>query len=127
VARLAPAGGADGLAGEPSDDEARSPAFGVGSSGEVGDISPPWNAGPVSLEDSGAVGVPLDLGGASVAEGFGGEVETADPGEEADEASSITRNGRLGVKSSRRCGVSFSALGVGSNSGSSASVSDSPS
>jgi hypothetical protein len=54
-------------------------ALGVGSSAELSDISPSGNSRPPSLEDSGAVFVPLDLSDAFEAEGFDGEVDSSDP------------------------------------------------
>jgi hypothetical protein len=56
--------------------------LGVGSSGEVVDVSPSWNIRPVSLEDPGAVFVILDLTDALEAEGFDGEIQTAHSAEQ---------------------------------------------
>jgi hypothetical protein len=58
--------------------------FGVGSSVELGDVSPTGNSRPPSLEDSGAGRVDLDLPDGPEPEGFDGEVETPDPGEEGE-------------------------------------------
>jgi hypothetical protein len=58
--------------------------LGVGSSGEVVDVSPSGNIRPVSFEDPGAGFIVLDLTDALEAEGFDRKIESTYSREQAE-------------------------------------------
>ena len=84
------------MAGEPSANKVHNPgrteAFGLSdwlfpygvALGVGSNVTGSGNIRPPSFKDPLAMSVPFDLSDASVAEGFDGEVEPSDPGEEGD-------------------------------------------